>query len=130
MAQGILRRIRERERRWDSIIAAVLSLFLAILVLVGGFYVVLVESLSGGLHLDSACLRHSAPVDSEYISTVDTSRFFPITRPCNEDFDLISWWLNPFIVVCALVIVALLAYSVVKITAYITKAVRVIRDQP
>ena len=56
MAQGILRRIRERERRWDPLIAAVLSLFLAILVLVVGFYVVLVESLSGGLHLDNACL--------------------------------------------------------------------------
>lgn len=35
--------------------------------------------------------------------SVDTDRPFPISYPCTEDFNLVPWWVNPLLVIAALV---------------------------
>lgn len=55
------------------------------------------------LHIAKTCRFAGHPIDDEYRSTVDSGRFFPVSYPCTEDFNLVPWWVNPLVVLAALV---------------------------
>ncbi|MGW8062172.1 hypothetical protein ACVV2G_07800 [Streptomyces ziwulingensis] len=95
---------------------------------VGGFAVAyLTGILSGGLDVEEACVHgHGVRYDDAYrgAHAQEFSRWFPLHSKCNEDFDLVPFWVNPAIVFFAL----LAAIGVLCLAAAVVTALRPRRD--
>ncbi|MGW5423989.1 hypothetical protein [Streptomyces sp. NPDC003943] len=68
---------------------------------------------TGGLDVRKTCLylRHEN-YDEAYrkVHTEEFSKLFPLHNKCNADYDLVPAWVNPTVVICA--VVALVALAV------------------
>ena len=70
--------------------------------------------------IEDACFLAGEPYDSEYRLSHAPNTYFPISYPCNEDYDLVSWWVNPVVAIFAVV----LAFSLLAFVFTLGRLVR------
>ncbi|MFM9369991.1 hypothetical protein [Streptomyces sp. Da 82-17] len=71
----------------------------------------LVGALSGALDVSEACIARQQHFDAGYraLHADEMSRWFPLRNACNADYDLVPVWVNPAVVLFALLLVASIA---------------------
>lgn len=59
---------------------------------------------SGGLDVKEECELRGQAWDDEYrqLNLEESGRFFPLHDKCNADYDLVPFWINPAVVLLAL----------------------------
>jgi hypothetical protein len=67
---------------------------------------------TGGLDMEETCqFQHHQQYDDAYYRAHrdDYFQFFPLSRKCNADYDMVAAWVNPTVAVLFLLFVAALA---------------------
>lgn len=99
---------RIRPRVWGA--GLVLStLFLGVTYIVGIF--------SGGIRIDKACASAGQPLDDGYpsVNWPDPNPLFPVSKKCNASYDLVPFWINPALVIFALLTLACIVLLIVSL---------------
>ncbi|MGW7075486.1 hypothetical protein [Streptomyces sp. NPDC054866] len=67
-----------------------------------------VGAFAGALRVDKSCRLHQEPYDTVYRAqhAEETDRWFPLHNKCNAGFDLVPGWVNPAVVIFAVLLVA------------------------
>ncbi|MEV0118301.1 hypothetical protein AB0H77_34515 [Streptomyces sp. NPDC050844] len=67
-----------------------------------------VGAFSGALRVDKSCRVRQEPYDAAYRAqhAAETDRWFPLHNKCNAHFDLVPGWVNPAVVIFAVLLVA------------------------
>lgn len=94
---------------FGSIVAAAFALF------IGAF--------AGGNEIDETCAAKGQIYDGVYRSEhrLEPSQVFPMHNKCNADFDLVPFWVNPALVIFAVLTVAF----VVALIMSVVRAVKI-----
>ena len=104
-ARGLSARRWERPGWW---------VFPAVVLVGAGCAVWFAGVFSGGLDAREACAERGAPYDEGYRSEhwSEPSRLFPLHNRCNTDYDLVPAFVNPTLVVVAVLLVGCAAGAV------------------
>lgn len=91
------------------------ALILASLILFGTTFVI--GASASGLDIAENCTRAAQVFDYEYLAMhqEEAQRIFPMYSPCNASFDLVPAWVNPGLLIFALLALAFLAAFVVSL---------------
>jgi hypothetical protein len=85
----------------------------AVLLLVVTGVIYLFGAWSGGLDVGEACAADGEIYDGDYraANIGEFNQWFPLENKCNAGYDLVPGWVNPTLVVLAVLIVACLGYA-------------------
>ncbi|GAA4770233.1 hypothetical protein [Citricoccus nitrophenolicus] len=116
MTRGSIQAERSARMLGDEPFPPAFWLFLAVCSFLAGGYLALVGHFAPGLHIDETCRSAGQSLDDEYRQHVVHSQVFPISYPCNEQFNLVPWWINPLIALLATVCAVVTVMFVVTFT--------------
>ncbi|MGW8379004.1 hypothetical protein [Streptomyces sp. ODS28] len=76
---------------------------------------------SGALDVRKACVAQQEHYDDSYRQqhAGEMGHLFPLHNKCNADFDLVPGWVNPVIVICAVLLAAGIITAAVSAVAHI-----------
>lgn len=86
-------------------------------------YLAFIGHLAPGLHIDETCQSAGQPLDDEYRQQAVHSQLFPISYPCNEQFNLVPWWINPLIALLTTVFTTVCAVATVTFVLTFTRRI-------
>ncbi|MFF1441871.1 hypothetical protein [Streptomyces sp. NPDC058295] len=112
-------------RAWLMRRTPVFWLTLSALSCVGSFLTWLWGAWSGGLDVAETCtLLKGQKYDDAYRTEHwrEPSQFFPLHNKCNASYDLVPFWVNPMLVLLALLAVGCLIAAVLRTIAYFRPA--------
>lgn len=83
---------------------------LAMLALLVFGFTAFVGAWAGGKDIDETCAAAGQTLDETYRAQhwQEPGQFFPMHNRCNADYDLVPGWVNPTLVIFAVVVVACL----------------------
>jgi hypothetical protein len=83
---------------------------LALLALLAFGFTAFVGAWAGGKDIDETCAAAGQALDQSYRAQhwQEPGQFFPMHNRCNADYDLVPGWVNPALVIFAVVAVACL----------------------
>ncbi|MFD7102746.1 hypothetical protein [Streptomyces celluloflavus] len=116
--------LRARQRRSACLMLALATVPVSLLALLISYCV---GVFSGALSVQKSCRVQQEHYDAAYRSqhAEEMDRWFPLHNKCNSDFDLVPAWLNPALVIFAVLLAAgIITVAVVAVTHFRTARIK------